>query len=164
MATPIADITSLVLDVDGVFTPGLLPMDRENRGEKWFDTQDGLGLARAIQRGLKVAIISGRESPAVALRAAELGIPPEHLYLGIDDKPKALREHADKTGMSLEHTAFIGDDINDLAVIHMVGLFIGPGNATAAVRRRAHRLTRASGGRGAVREVLDWMAEAKGWW
>ncbi len=163
--TPLKDIVCLVLDVDGVLTPGLLPMSATNDGEKWFDTQDGLGLDRATRRhGLQVVVISGRTSPAVSLRAAEVGIPQENLYLGIEDKPATLQDHARRHGLDLKHTAFLGDDVNDLAVLDMVGLFIGPGNATAGVRRRAHRLTRAHGGRGAVREVLEWLAMAKGWW
>lgn len=135
-----------------------------DRGEKWFDTQDGLGIERSVRRnGLKIVIISGRKSPAVVIRATELGIPEENLFLGIEDKPGTLKAFAEKSGLSLKQVAFLGDDVNDLAVLDLVGLFIGPANATPAVRRKAHRLTQAAGGRGAVREVLNWLAEAKGW-
>ena len=152
-------IELLVLDVDGVLTDGRLWYGAEGEVLKVFHVRDGAGIKALQAAGVKVAIISGRESPAVARRAAELGI--RHLKQGAEDKAAALRAVLLETGVAASVTACIGDDTPDLPLMALVELPIAVADAHQAVLAAAHHVTRASGGQGAVREICDLLIEAR---
>ena len=158
----LASITLLVLDVDGVLTDGGLWFDAEGRLQKRFDVRDGLGIRLLQQEGLQLAFLSGGRGGATEIRAQQLGIA--HCLVGIKNKPAALQALQSELQVSAESTAFLGDDLNDLAVRAQVGLFITPADGARPVRNRADVVLQSCGGHGAVRELAERMLQARGHW
>lgn len=165
-------IRVVVFDVDGVLTDGgvYLGATRVNEGDasqqfelKRYDIQDGLGMAMLREAGLHLAIITGRVSESVAMRARELRI-----NFVVQDpaarKLPALRRILTEIDCSLEEVAFLGDDLPDLAVMREVGLPVAVGNAVTEVRRCATLQLTARGGFGAVREFSEALLHARGEW
>jgi 3-deoxy-D-manno-octulosonate 8-phosphate phosphatase (KDO 8-P phosphatase) len=150
----------LLLDVDGVLTDGGLHYDDGGGEAKTFHVHDGHGLKMLQEQGIPVGIITSRESPLVARRAAELGIA--HLRQGCADKRQALADLLAGLGLAADAVAYVGDDVIDLPVLGRVGLALAVADAHPEVRARAHWTTRANGGRGAVREVCDLLLAAHG--
>ena len=155
-------IDLLVLDVDGVLTDGGLWFDPNGLLQKRFDVRDGLGIRLLQQAGLQLAFLSGGKGGATEVRARQLGI--DHCLVGIKDKPAALQSLQQQLGVTPSSTAFIGDDLNDLAVRHLVRLLITPADACPAVRRQADGVLRRGGGHGAVRELAEHILKARGLW
>ena len=149
-----------VFDVDGVFTDGTLYLGAQGEAFKAFNILDGHGVKMLQAGGVAAAIISGRSSEAVARRAAELGIA--HLVQGCTDKVADFERLARELAVPPEACAFMGDDLPDLAVMRRCGLAVAPPNAVEAVRQAAHYVTRAAGGRGAVREFCELVLRAQG--
>jgi 3-deoxy-D-manno-octulosonate 8-phosphate phosphatase (KDO 8-P phosphatase) len=149
----------LLLDVDGVMTDGRLHYTGEGETIKVFHVRDGLGVGMARRAGLRVGILSGRASPALARRARDLRI--DALIQGRDDKGPAFDELLAEHGTSAERVAYVGDDLQDLPVIERVGLSFAPADAVEAVRRRVDRVLAAAGGAGAVREVVELLLAAR---
>jgi len=159
-------IRLLGLDVDGVLTDngvylGLMGSERVEL--KRFDIQDGLGLDVARKLGLSVAWISGRESPATAVRARELGIE-EVIQDSKARKLPAVEALRARHGLSWDEIAFVGDDLADLPILRRVGVPIAVANAVDEVKRLASFVTAASGGQGAVREAIETLFRARGEW
>lgn len=150
-------VSCVFCDVDGVLTDGSLPFVGEEQRGKCFHAQDGAMIKQAMQLGLEIGILSGRQSPAVAARAAELGI--RHCLLGIADKAAALADWAGQTGRSLQEIAYIGDDLPDLAVCASVGWSVAVADACPSLRRRCDWVCSRAGGRGAVAEILGWLLQ-----
>jgi 3-deoxy-D-manno-octulosonate 8-phosphate phosphatase (KDO 8-P phosphatase) len=150
------------LDVDGVLTDGGIYLG--DGGEyKRYDIQDGFGVLALREAGIKVAIVTGRVSESVRVRASEMRVdelaqdPQAH-------KLPALRRICDRLGVGLEETAFVGDDFPDLAIMRAVGLPVAVANAASEVKAVARvHLTRA-GGHGAVREFAELLLKARGDW
>ena len=155
-------IQLLVLDVDGVLTDGGLWFDAEGQLSKRFDVRDGLGIRLLQQAGIDIAFLSGGQGGATEVRARQLGI--NHCLVGIKDKPAALTALQNHVGVSVEQTAFVGDDLNDLAVRPVVGLLIAPADACQPVRRGADAVLGRRGGHGAVRELAEKILKARGRW
>ena len=155
-------IDLLVLDVDGVLTDGGLWFDPHGLLQKRFDVRDGLGIRLLQQAGLQLAFLSGGKGGATEVRARQLGI--DHCMVGIKDKPTALAQLQQQLGLTASSTAFIGDDLNDLAVRHQVRLLITPADACPAVRRQADGVLQRRGGHGAVRELAEHILKAQGLW
>lgn len=155
-------IRLLVLDVDGVMTDGQLYFQADGQESKAFATQDGQGLKLLRQAGVEVALITGRESPMVARRAAALGI--EHIFQGRDDKLDVLQTLIQRLSMTLVEVAYCGDDLPDLAPIDRAGLGISVANAPSYIREHADWITERSGGHGAVREICDGLLDMQGHW
>lgn len=153
------DVRLVVLDVDGVLTDGGLYYDGSGCALKRFNVQDGLGIKLAAGLGLEFAVITGLESPAVRQRVTELGI--RHYYPGHTRKVPLLTDIADKTGISFPHMAYVGDDWVDAAPMSKVGFPIAVANARPEILRLAKWTTRAHGGNGAVREVIDFILKAQ---
>ena len=152
----------LLLDVDGVLTDGRLVYSPKGEQEKVFHGRDGLGL-RLLQRdGLKVGIISGRESEALRVRADDLGV--DWLMMERSDKGPAFAEFLAAQGVSPEKVAFMGDDLVDLPILLRCGLAFAPADAVAEVRERAHRVLGGRGGHGVVRELCELLLRARGSW
>ena len=155
-----ADIELLVLDVDGVLTDGKLYFSNSGNEIKSFNTMDGLGLKLLQKNGIKVALITGRQSEIVSERAKNLGI--KHVYQGSDDKKKTLDELLNKLGMEYSSVAYAGDDLPDLVCITQVKLGITVPNGHFLIKEIADAVTTREGGNGAVREICDWILQAQG--
>ncbi|HEV8674162.1 MAG TPA: HAD hydrolase family protein [Methylomirabilota bacterium] len=155
-------IRLLVLDVDGVLTDGGLYYGPDGAEWKRFDVRDGLALARAVAAGLPIAIVSSRKSDAVARRCAELGLTEVHQAAA--DKLAVYESLRARLGCRDAEVAGMGDDLADLPLLRRVGMAIAPADAVAEVRRAADWVSRAPGGRGAVREVIEALLRARGRW
>ena len=151
---------ALVLDVDGVLTDGRLYYGAKGEALKAFHVRDGHGIKAVAAAGVTVAIISGRKSPMVTKRARELGI--RHVIQGANDKLAALTRLAAKLGVPLEHCVCVGDDTPDAPILEAAGLGIAVADAHADALTAADLATTRPGGRGAVREVCDWLIAARG--
>jgi 3-deoxy-D-manno-octulosonate 8-phosphate phosphatase (KDO 8-P phosphatase) len=162
MSLDLANIKLLLLDVDGVMTDGRIIYDNEGGETKAFDVKDGHGLKLIQRAGIKVGIITGRESKVVARRAAELGI--DLVYQGIKDKTQPFRDILDKLSLTAEEIAYIGDDIVDLPVMRQVGFAATVADAMEDVKAYADMVAVRSGGRGAVREICDFLLKNSGRW
>ena len=152
----------LVLDVDGVLTDGGLWFDAEGQLIKRFDVRDGLGIRLLQQAGIQIAFLSGGRGGATEVRARQLGIT--HCLVGIKDKPAALTALQAELGVTAADTAFVGDDLNDLAVRPVVKLLLAPADACGPVRRAADLVLQHKGGHGAVRELTEGILQARGRW
>ena len=157
--TPLAAIRLLVLDVDGVLTDGRLRYGPDGERDKVFHVRDGLGIRTLAAAGVTIAVISGRDSAAVARRCAELGI--RELQQGVGDKAAALAGLLARLRLAPRDCACIGDDTPDVPMMRQVGLAIAVADAHLDARRAAHRRTRLAGGAGAVREVCDLLLAAR---
>ena len=155
-------IKLLVLDVDGVLTDGGLWFDATWQLTKRFDVRDGLGIRLLQQAGVEIAFLSGGQGGATEMRAHQLGI--KHCLVGIKNKPEALLQLQQQLRIDSSETAFVGDDLNDLAVRPVVGLLIAPADACAPVRLGAHAVLRKRGGHGAIRELAETILQARGRW
>ena len=155
-------ITALVLDVDGVLTDGGIVYGDDGVELKQFHVRDGSGLVIWRRAGKRAAVISGRRSRVVEVRAAELGVAP--VLQGVADKLAAYRQLLAETGLRPEEVCFVGDDLPDLPVLRSCGLAAAVADACAEVRADAHYVTRAPGGRGAVREVIELVLRCQGQW
>jgi 3-deoxy-D-manno-octulosonate 8-phosphate phosphatase (KDO 8-P phosphatase) len=150
----------VVFDVDGVLTDGRLWYGPGGEEIKAFHGFDGQGVKLLLSAGLKTALITGRESAAVAERARELGI--EHVMQGADDKRNAFRALLRKVRMRQEAVAYMGDDLVDLPVLLRCGFACAPHEAPEEVRRSAHYIASSPAGHGAAREVCEFILEAQG--
>lgn len=155
-------IDLLLLDVDGVMTDGRIFIDENGMEAKAFNVRDGHGISMLKSAGIVVGMVSGRKSGVVAARAKELGI--QDAYQGVKDKPAVVLEIIKKYGTSAERTAFVGDDVVDLAAMNHVGMAISVADACEEVRNRVDWITENRGGRGAVREICEAILKAKGLW
>jgi 3-deoxy-D-manno-octulosonate 8-phosphate phosphatase (KDO 8-P phosphatase) len=156
----------LGLDVDGVLTDNgvyIGPVAGERVELKRFDIQDGLGLILLKTAGFPVVWISGRSSEATALRAAELRVE-DLLQVPGPRKAAAFAEMLERRGIGWEEVAYVGDDLADLPILRRVGLPIAVSNAVLEVKQVATYVTRAAGGHGAVREVIEALFRARGQW
>ena len=161
-----AKIRLLLMDVDGVLTDGKLinvPDAAGNMVEtKGFDSQDGIGLQWMSWKGIATGLISGRVSPATVERAKQCKF--RYVYQGHIEKIPILEEIMADAGLAKEQVAYIGDDLTDVVVMHRVGLAIATANARPEVKAQAHYVTEAPGGSGAVREVVELIMKAQGYW
>jgi 3-deoxy-D-manno-octulosonate 8-phosphate phosphatase (KDO 8-P phosphatase) len=159
LAARLARIRLVVLDVDGTLTDGSVSYAGSEELVR-FDVHDGLGLVWLKRAEVTLAWISGRGSRAVETRAAELGV--REVFLHVGDKLACLAELQTRLGLAPELTLAMGDDVVDLMLLPRVAVFVAPANARPEVRARAHWVTQASGGRGAVRELAERLLAARG--
>jgi 3-deoxy-D-manno-octulosonate 8-phosphate phosphatase (KDO 8-P phosphatase) len=152
----------LVLDVDGVLTDGRMLLSERGDELKVFDSHDGLAIGLAQRAGLRVALVTGEKSPIAQARAARLGV--EDVVLGARRKGDAVEELAARHDLPLAQVAFMGDDLLDIPALQRAGLAVAPANAVPQARAVAHRVTRAAGGAGAVRECVEWILRVQGRW
>jgi 3-deoxy-D-manno-octulosonate 8-phosphate phosphatase (KDO 8-P phosphatase) len=155
-----ARVKVMIFDVDGVLTDGSLTYGPDGEATKTFYVLDGLGIQLLQKTGVQTAIISARNSPIVVRRAADLGIT--HVHQGSHDKRVAFARLLESTGVTAEECGYIGDDVIDLPLFTRVGFAVTVPSGHPEVQHRAHYVTRAPGGRGAVREVCDMVMRAQG--
>jgi YrbI family 3-deoxy-D-manno-octulosonate 8-phosphate phosphatase len=149
----------LCVDVDGVLTDAGMYYGPDGEVMKKFNTRDGVGLARAREAGIAVAIISGEDSAIVHARAAKLKI--DAVFCGAANKRLAIDELCARHGLGLEEVAFIGDDLNDLPALECVGLACAVADAAEPVLAAAHYITSRRGGDGAVRELCELLIASR---
>jgi 3-deoxy-D-manno-octulosonate 8-phosphate phosphatase (KDO 8-P phosphatase) len=152
-------IDALVMDVDGVLTDGTFLWSASGEESKRFSFEDVMGLSRARQAGLILGLISGEDSVLVDRFATKIGIV--NVAKGCRDKGAALKRFSESTGIPLEHTAFIGDDVNDLPALQLAGFSVAPGNAQPAVKAAAALVLDRNGGQGAVRQLVELILAAR---
>ena len=150
----------VIFDVDGVLTDGRLWYGPSGEELKAFHAFDGHGVKLLEMGGLKTALLSGRESQAVAERARELGI--KHVVQGADDKQAAYHTLLRRMRVKQQATAYMGDDVVDMPVLTRCGFACAPHEAPEDVRRCAHYVASAPAGHGAAREVCEFILEAQG--
>jgi 3-deoxy-D-manno-octulosonate 8-phosphate phosphatase (KDO 8-P phosphatase) len=155
-------IELLVLDVDGVLTDGAIVYTDNGVEVKAFHVRDGSALKLWQIEGKQAAIISGRTSRAVEVRAAELGVAP--VLQGRADKLAAYRELLAGLGVRPEQACCVGDDLPDLPLLRNCGLAVAAADACPEARADAHYVTRTPGGRGAVREAIELILRCQGRW
>ncbi len=155
-------IKLLLMDCDGVLTDGRLWLTGDGDEQKSFNTHDGLGLSLLHRAGLRSGIITGRSSGAVARRAQELGV--EFVCQGNPDKTAAFEQLLQQAGVDENEVAFVGDDLPDIPIMNRAELAVAVADAVEEVRSVAHYVTRAEGGRGAVREVIEIILKSQGRW
>jgi len=158
--TPAAEIALVVLDVDGVLTDGRLWYGPDGESLKAFDVRDGHGIKMLVAAGIGVAVISGRRSGSVTARMRELGV--SDVAQGVSDKARALAELLKRNAIDARRVACLVDDTPDLGLMRAVGLPAAVADAHPDVLAAAKHVTRAAGGRGAVREFCDWLVASRG--
>lgn len=155
-----ANIRMIIFDVDGVLTDGSLFIGDDGQEYKAFNSRDGHGMVMLKESGVGIAIITGRTSEVVRIRMNSLGI--EHVYQGQHDKRAAFEDLLKTTGLKAGQIAYVGDDVVDLPVMTQVGLAIAVQDAHPLVLKHAHWQTPSRGGRGAGRDVCEFIMEAQG--
>lgn len=160
LAERIKPLRLIAFDVDGVLTDGGLYLSDSGEEFKRFNSLDGHGLKMLKASGVELAIITGRTSKCVELRAKNLGIT--HLYQGIEDKLAAMQSLLADLKLAPEAAAFMGDDVVDLPAMRRVGLALSVPGAPQIVRDHAHYVSQRAAGHGAVREVCEMILAAQG--
>jgi len=156
------NIKCLILDVDGVLTDGGIILDNEGNEFKTFHVRDGHGIKMLMRAGIHVAIITGRHSKIVERRAHELGVT--EVFQMCSDKKVAYRRISEKYFLNDNEIAYVGDDIVDIPLLKRAGFSVVVADADNEVKTIAMMITKMKGGRGAVREVCDFILKAKGLW
>ena len=161
-----SQIKLLLMDVDGVLTDGKLYNVPDRDGKmvetKGFDSQDGIALQWLNWKDLKTGVVSGRVSPATEERARQVKMT--YVYQGHIEKVPILEQILADAKISASEVAYMGDDLTDVVILRRVGLAIATANAREEVKRAAHYVTQAAGGRGAVREVAELLLKAQNRW
>lgn len=153
-------IRLLSLDVDGVLTDGGLYYADDGSQMRKFNVKDGMGMKRARKAGVELAIISASETPSIRHRGTVLGL--DHVHVGVEDKLGTLNAVCARLNIGLDQVAHIGDDLNDIPVLEIIGLPMTVSDAIPEVLEIAAYVTAKKGGDGAVREICDLIVEAKG--
>jgi 3-deoxy-D-manno-octulosonate 8-phosphate phosphatase (KDO 8-P phosphatase) len=156
------NIKMILMDVDGTLTDGTLTVLPDGEELKSYHVKDGTGILLAHLAGFKTGIITGKTSKALEIRAAKLKII--ELYQGILDKKQVFFEILNKHSLQPEEVAYIGDDLGDLEVIKLSGLSAAVADAHPFVKEHCHFICKNPGGRGAVREFIDFILDAQDKW
>ena len=162
MADRLQAITLLIADVDGVMTDGGIVLDDHGVETKRFNVRDGHGLRMWQRAGHRSALLTARRSPVVDRRARELEI--DHVVQGAIRKLPAYEALLAEIGVGHENVCYIGDDVVDLPLVSRVGFGVAVADACSELIEQAHHVTRAAGGHGAVREVIELILKAQGRW
>ena len=155
-------IRMLALDVDGVLTDGGIIIDNGAVEAKKFFVRDGLGIRLLLDSGIKVGLITARNSQVVSKRAAELSL--SFVHQGVKAKWSCLQAELQKEQITPQECAFMGDDLVDLPILTKIGLATAPADAVPEVKERVHWVARHPGGVGAVRELAEIILQAQGFW
>jgi len=156
------DIRLVVLDVDGVLTDGSIIISDDGSEAKRFNVRDGAGIKYLQRAGLRVAFLSGRDTEAVARRAVQLGV--EDCLQGFTEKIPPFEELLKKHGLEGKNVCFMGDDLMDIPVMRLSAFPATVADAVPEVKTAALYVTKAEGGRGAVREIAELILRSQGKW
>jgi len=154
----------LVLDVDGVLTDGRLVYSDKGEGTKTFSARDGLAIRILLRSEIEVVVLSGRSSQAVVVRCTELGIRPECIFQGSNDKSADLDRIEELLGVADNQVAAMGDDLPDLPLLARAGFSACPADAAPEVMAACDMVCGAAGGHGAVRELAEVLLKGQGRW
>ncbi|MDE6126352.1 MAG: HAD hydrolase family protein [Muribaculaceae bacterium] len=155
-------INGVVFDVDGVLSPSTIPLDTDGVPRRMVNIKDGYALQLAAKCGLKMAIISGADSPGVRERFEGLGI--KDVYMKAGQKLPVLRSWLEANGLTPGEVAFVGDDIPDYECMTAVGLAVAPNDAANDIKRIAGYISPVNGGYGVARDFLEELLKARGQW
>lgn len=155
-------IRGIAFDVDGVLSPSTIPMDSNGVPQRMANIKDGYALQLAVKMGLEIAIITGADTDSIASRYRALGI--KDIYLKSSDKLPILEEWMQRRGLTAHEVAYVGDDIPDMMPMQSVGLPVAPADAAPDVKAIACFISKANGGYGVARELLEEILKAKGVW
>jgi 3-deoxy-D-manno-octulosonate 8-phosphate phosphatase (KDO 8-P phosphatase) len=159
----LAERVELILsDVDGVMTDGSVVFDNQGIETKLFHIRDGLGIKLWRRAGYRFGMITGRSSHIVRMRAAELGV--DIVRQGVDDKLAVAEQIVAEAGLTPQQVCYVGDDLPDLPPMRYVGFAVAVADGSEELRRAAHYVTTAPGGRGALRETIELILKAQGRW
>ena len=150
-------IKIIAMDVDGTLTDGSLYYSSNGEQYKKFNVKDGMGIKIAHDNKIKIAWITGRESTIVSKRAEELFV--DDLFQNISDKKKVIEDLLNKYKCSPEEIAFIGDDVNDIPAMDLVGMSFAPSDASRNTKEKCDYILKMKGGHGAVRESIDYIID-----
>jgi 3-deoxy-D-manno-octulosonate 8-phosphate phosphatase (KDO 8-P phosphatase) len=155
-------IRGIAFDVDGVLSPCTIPMNEDGEPCRLLNVKDGYAIQLAVKKGLKLAIISGGRSKAVALRYRNLGV--QDVYMGAQFKLPLFEQWLDENGLDASEVIFVGDDIPDLHVMDAAGLSIAPADAAWQVKEAADYISPYEGGHGVARDIIEKVLIAQGMW
>ncbi len=155
-------LRGVIFDVDGVLSPSTVPMDENGVPVRMVNIKDGYALQLAVKCGVKIAIITGANTPSLVKRYNALGI--SDVYIGASKKLEVMERWLENNGMSAADVAYVGDDIPDLECMRLVGLAVAPADAAVEVKAISRYVTVANGGYGVGRELLEQLLAAKGQW
>ena len=147
-------INLIVYDFDGVMTDNKVYVDQDGKEMVKVNRGDGLGVAEFKKLGFEQIIISTESNPVVAARAKKLGIPCIH---SVDDKKNILLKFCTKKNIDLANVAYVGNDINDLEILKMVGHSVCPADAHSSIKHISKHVLKTKGGNGVIRELLDFI-------
>ncbi|MDY3091071.1 MAG: HAD hydrolase family protein [Porphyromonas sp.] len=155
-------IRAFVLDMDGVVSATVSPVDPSGMPMRTVNVKDGYAMQYAVKQGFMLAVISGGESLAMRYRFENLGV--QHIYMRAKDKVARLEELIEATGIPAEAMAYIGDDVPDVPVMRRVGLAVAPADAVPEVKAVAHYISPYDGGYGVVRDLIEQTMKAQDCW
>ena len=156
------DITTFVLDVDGVLTDGTVLVTTNGDQLRKMSIGDGYAIKTALARGYAICVLSGGNNPGVKVRLKDLGVTD--IYLGIRHKAEQLRNYLEDNGIDPKNTLYMGDDIPDLQAMQMVALASCPQNAAPEVKAISHYVSHKNGGEGCVRDIIEQVLKVRGDW
>lgn len=159
---PLSKIRGIAFDVDGVLSPAVVPMDDNGIPRRMANLRDGYAIVTAVKAGVRIALISGADTPAVRARFRNMGVTDQ--YLGTGNKLEWLNDWMEKYNLSPEEVAYCGDDIPDLEPMKKVGLAVAPRDAAPQIKAIAGYITGADGGYGVARELLEEILTVRGIW
>lgn len=157
--TDFSKINFVLMDMDGVLTDGTIIYSTNGEHIKVFSVYDGYGIERGHKHGMKFGIISGRSSEVNILRAKKLKI--KELHQDVSDKAAVFEEIKKKYRLDDENFCYIGDEVFDIPLLRKVAFSAAPANAVDEVKEEVHYITKTKGGKGAVREVIDFILKKK---
>ncbi len=155
-------IKAVAFDVDGVLSPSCIPLGADGTPQRMVNIKDGYALQLAVKRGLRLAIITGADTPAIKVRYEALGI--KDIYLKAGRKIEVLHEWMRQSALKPEEVAFVGDDIPDYQPMAEVGLSVAPKDAAVDIKEMARYISPVAGGQGVARDLLEEILKAQGLW
>ncbi|SNC68589.1 3-deoxy-D-manno-octulosonate 8-phosphate phosphatase (KDO 8-P phosphatase) [Hymenobacter gelipurpurascens] len=161
-APDLSVIKTFVLDVDGVLTDGTLLAFNSGEQARAFHIRDGFAIRHALRKGYRIAVISGREEEGVRKRLESLDI--RDIFLGVDDKMKIFNNYINTYRLEVEHIAYMGDDVPDAEVMRRCAVAACPADAARDVREISNYTTTLTGGKGAVRELIEDVMRTQNTW
>ncbi|MBT8259679.1 MAG: HAD-IIIA family hydrolase [Flavobacteriaceae bacterium] len=156
------DISTFILDVDGVLTNGDIIVTTEGEQYRTMNTKDGYAITSALKAGYNICIISGGSNEGVKKRLEKLGV--KDVFLGTHEKVSFLKEYMAKNNLSPDELIYVGDDLPDYNVMQMVALPCCPQDAVPEIKAISKYISHKNGGRGVVRDVIEQVMKAQGKW